>query len=363
MGWIAVTDHDGGHFMPQGLGAPQSGREVIPDASDLMARGTLMIETRPAMEPRPQTLLSFSRSHPWHGGFSLQALPSGGITLIETQAGDVRHATLPYRLDDRTDSLRITYSWDAPARWGRLSVERPEVFGVASIALPPPHPIPLSDMRTVFTDPRQRQMDRDVIFAALSSRIEPVGPMPGLSASVPVLTPGGYVAVGRLKRADQVLTTEGAPVPVLQSLHRRVPAFGSFRPVRLRAPYFGLRRDIVVAPHQRLVIRGSEVEYLFNSEAVLVPARHLVNGFSALFAESPTMVSYHNLLLPGHEELDAGGTQTESLYIGRLRRKPDLVGLSVLSDCDRARLPEHPKPLWPVLKPYEAITLAMNRAA
>ncbi|SEN20226.1 Hint domain-containing protein [Roseovarius tolerans] len=363
MGWIAVTDHDGGHFMPQGLGAPQSDREVIPDASDLMARGTLMIETRPAMEPRPQTLLSFSRSHPWHGGFSLQALPSGGISLIETQAGDVRHATLPYRLDDRTDSLRITYSWDAPARWGRLSVERPEVFGVASIALPPPHPIPLSDMRTIFTDPRQRQMDRDVIFAALSSRIEPVGPMPGLSGSVPVLTPGGYVAVGRLKRADKVLTTEGAPVPVLQSLHRRVPAFGSFRPVRLRAHYFGLRRDIVVAPHQRLVIRGSEVEYLFNSEAVLVPARHLVNGFSALFAESPTMVSYHNLLLPGHEELDAAGTQTESLYVGRLRRKPDMVGLSVLAGCDRARLPEHPKPLWPVLKPYEAITLAMNRAA
>ena len=363
MGWIAVTDHDGGHFMPQGLGAPQTGREVIPDASDLMARGTLMIETRPAMEPRPQTLLSFSRNHPWHGGFSLQALPSGGITLIETQAGDVRHATLPYRLDDRTDSLRITYSWDAPARWGRLSVERPEVFGVASIALPPPHPMPMADMRTVFADPRQRQMDRDVIFAALSSRIEPVGPMPGLSGSVPVLTPGGYVEVGRLKRADQVLTTEGAPVPVLQSLHRRVPAFGSFRPVRLRAPYFGLRRDIVVAPHQRLVIRGSEVEYLFNSEAVLVPARHLVNGFSALFADSPMMVSYHNLLLPGHEEIDAAGTQTESLYIGRLRRKPDLIGCSLLAACDRARLPEHPKPLWPVLKPYEAITLAMNRAA
>jgi hypothetical protein len=124
-----------------------------------------------------------------------------------------------------------------------------------------------------------------------------------------------------------------------------------------------LRRDIVVAPHQRLVIRGSEVEYLFNSEAVLVPARHLVNGFSALFAESPMMVSYHNLLLPGHEELDAAGTQTESLYVGRLRRKPDLIGCSLLGACDRARLPEHPWPLWPVLKPYEAITLAMNRAA
>jgi hypothetical protein len=363
MGWIAVTDQTGGQFMPQGLGEPAPGATPVPEPDALMPRGTLMIETRPAAEARPQTLLSFSRSHPWRGSFSVQALPSGGITLVETQADDLRHATLPYRIDDRTDSLRITYSWDAPGRWARLSVERPDVFGLTSVALPPPHPIPLSDMRTVFTDPRQRVMDREVIFAALSSRVEPVGPMPGLSATVPVLTPGGYVAAGRLRRADQVLTTGGAPVPVLQSLNRRVPALGSFRPVRLRAPYFGLRRDIVVAPHQRLVIRGSEVEYLFNSEAVLVPARHLVNGFSALFAESPMMVSYHNLLLPGHEELDAAGTQTESLYVGRLRRKPDLIGCSLLGPCNRARLPEHPKPLWPVLKPYEAITLAMNRAA
>jgi hypothetical protein len=234
---------------------------------------------------------------------------------------------------------------------------------VHSITLPPPHPMPLADLRILLTDPRQRQIDPDVIFVALSNRIEPIGPMPGLASNVPVCTPSGYVPAGQLKRGDLVDTDEGQIVPVLQTVTRRVPAMGSFRPVRLRAPYFGLRRDIVVSPQQRLVIRGSEVEYLFGCEAVLVPARHLINGFSALYAETSDIVSYHHLLLPAHEEIIVAGTRTESLYIGRLRRNPDLLGASVLAGFDRARLPEHPRPIWPVLKPYEAITLAMNRAA
>lgn len=362
MGWIGISDQAGGRFALNGLDAPQAAASP-PDPNALLTRGTLMIETRLSSEGRPQTLLAFSRSHPWSGGLSIQALPGGGIVLIETQAGDVRHATLPYHADDRTDTLRLTYAWDAPARWGRLSLERPEMDRVHSIALPPPHPMPLADLRTLLTDPRQRQMDPDVIFVALSNRIEPIGPMPGLTANVPVCTPSGYMPAGQLKRGHLVDTDEGHIVPVLQTVARRVPAMGSFRPVRLRAPYFGLRRDITVSPQQRLVIRGSEVEYLFGCEAVLVPARHLVNGFSALYAETPDIVTYHHLLLPGHEEIIVAGTRTESLYIGRLRRNPDLLGASVLAGFDRARLPEHPRPIWPVLKPYEAITLAMNRAA
>ena len=271
MGWIGISDQSGGRFALHGLDRQQDGTPP-PDANALLTRGTLMIETRLSSEGRPQTLVAFSRSHPWSGGFSIQALPGGG---------DVRHATLPYRADDRTDTLRLTYSWDAPARWGRLSLERPEMDRVHSIALPPPHPMPLADLRTLLTDPRQRQIDPDVIFVALSNRIEPIGPMPGLTTNVPVCTPSGYMPAGQLKRGHLVDTDEGQIVPVLQTVTRRVPAMGSFRPVRLRAPYFGLRRDIVVSPQQRLVIRGSEVEYLFGCEAVLVPARHLINGFSA----------------------------------------------------------------------------------
>ncbi len=363
MGWIALTGRDGGQFAPHGIGGTGRQGPPPPDPTELLPRGTLLLETRPAIGRRPQTLLSFGRTHPWNGSFSLQLLPSGGVALIETQERDVRHAILPFRPDDRSDSLRISYSWDAPGRWGRLSLERPGIIGVRSIAVPPPHPMPLADLRTAFTDPRQRHLDPEVIFAALSDEVEPVGPMPGLVGEVPVRTPAGYVEAGRLRRGDCVRGTGGAVVPVLHRLSRSVPSAGSFRPVRLRAPYFGLRADIVVAPHQRLVIGGSDVEYLFGSEAVLVAACHLVNGSAAVHAEAGPLTCYHGLVLPEHEEIEAAGARTESLYLGRIRRKPEIVSMSLLAGFNRARLPEHPRPLWPVLKSYEAIALAMTRAA
>jgi len=363
MTWIGLSDQTSGQFCANGLVAGGAPADPPTDDDRILPRGTLMLETRISAESKPQTPFAFYRSHPWKAGLSLQALPGGGIVLIETQGSDTRHATLPYRADDRTDTLRLTYAWDAPAGWGRLFLERPERDRIHSIALPPPHPMLLADMRTIMTDPRQRIMDPDVIFVALSNRVEPVGPLPGFAPRVPIRTPEDYAAAGRIRRGDLVLGAQGAVIPVLQAVQRSVPAMGSFRPVRLRAPYFGLRRDIIVSPQQRLVIRGSEVEYLFGSEAVLVPACHLVNGFSALHADSPPVVTYHHLLLPGHEEIVAAGSATESLYIGRLRRKPDLLAVTALAGCDRSRLPEHPRPVWPVLKPYEAITLAMKRAA
>ena len=363
MAWLGFTNGVDNHFDPAGLNdlpTPAPG-PVHPDT--LMPRGTLMAETRLSPDGRPQTLLAFRRNHPWLCSFSLQALPGGGFILIESMGDSVRHATLPFTPDGRMDAVRLIYSWDAPARFGRLSFERPETETVLSTYLPPPHPMPLADLKTTLTDPRQREMDSDVCLVALSDQIEPIGPMPGLTGSTPISTPSGYLPAAHLKRGDLVLTDTGQAVPVLQALRRTVPAKGSYRPVRLRAPYFGLRRDVVVAPHQRLIIGGSEVEYTFGKEAVLVPARHLVNGVSALHAEGPDLVTYHQLLLPGHEGLMAAGCPMESLYIGRLRRKPEQLAASILAGLDRARLPEHPKPVWPVLKPFEAITLAMSRAA
>ncbi|WP_306155040.1 Hint domain-containing protein [Roseovarius sp. MMSF_3281] len=362
MAWIGISDRFGGRFAARGLTCRTDSEPAI--ASDtLMPRGTLLLETRLSAEGRPQTLLGFNRSHPWPGSFTLQSLPGGGIVLVEAQGDDLRHVTLPIGADGRMDVLRLSYAWDAPARWAQLSVERTERDTPTLVAPHAPHPLLLSDAQGVTTDARRRVVDADVTFFALSNTVEPIGPMPGLTGEVPIATPGGEVPVRRLKRGDLIMTQDGKVVPVLQVVKRVVPAKGNLRPVHLRAPYFGLRRDILVAPQQRLVIGGSEVEYLFGREAVLVPARHLVNGVSALRGEGPDLVTYHHLLLPGHEVIMAAGCPLESLYLGRLRRKPELLSRSVLAGFDRARLPEHAKPAWPVLKPFEAITLAMNRAA
>lgn len=322
-----------------------------------------MLESRLSPDARPQTLLAYDRRYPWVYCLSLRALPGGGIFWSEMQGDDVRHATLPFEPHGTTGIIRLTYSWDAPGRSGRLTLEQPEINSTKSVALPPPHPMSLDDVRAMVENPYQREMDSDVDFFAISDRIEPVGPMPTLTGAVPVDTPQGFRTAGQLKRGSLVRTDAGQTVPVLQAVKRTVPARGSFRPVYLRAPYFGLRRDVVVAPQQRLVLSGSEVEYMFGSEAVLVPARHLINGVSARYAQGPDLVTYHQLLLPGHEAILAAGCPVESLYIGRLRRKPDELAASVLNGTERSGLPEHPQPVWPVLKPFEAITLAMKRAA
>ena len=76
-----------------------------------------------------------------------------------------------------------------------------------------------------------------------------------------------------------------------------------------------------------------------------------------------TTVTYTQLLLPEHEAVIAAGTVAETLYVGRLRRRKDHLAASVLAGLDRHLLPEHGRPVHPVLGAFDAIVLAEQRAA
>lgn len=352
MGWFAIADSETTSFR-----APRSGRE------GLLPRGTLMIETRLSPDGGPQTLLAFESHHSGNFRLSVQAIPGGGVVLVLAENGEAFHAALDHDSQDRADLLRISYSWDLMQERGRLAIERPELGKTVKLMLDQPRAMRIEDARAMAREPGRRLMDRDVEFFAISERVEPVGPAPSLGGDVPILGADSYVPVRNLRRGDLVETLEAGLVPVLHAVRRTVPARGSFRPVRLRAPYFGLRHDIVVAPDQRLVVGGSEVEYIFGREAVLVPARHLVNGISAISLSGSPTVTYCQMILPRHESMIGAGCPIESLYIGRLRRKPAQLAQSVLVDIDRALLPEHPKSSYPMLRSFEAITLMQRRAA
>lgn len=358
MSWIAYAGQQGQAWVcPEKFGNTAAARDV------LMPRGSILIETRLSPEGRPQTLLAYERAHPWHGSLSVRAVPGGGIVLIMSQGEDVFHTVLQHRHDARTDVLRVTISWDSTARWGRITVERPESDAIVVQDTPPPPPLLLEDIYTITRRPQLIEMDEDVLFFAASEAIEPVGPMPSLLGQVPVLTPNGYTPVSQLQCGDTVVTRNAGVVPVLAQVSRRVPGLGMFQPIRLRAPYFGLQRDLVVAPYQRLVIGGSEVEYLFGHEAVLIPALSLVNGFAAVRETGAHMVRYHQVLLPGHEPIMAAGAELESLYVGRLRRRRAEVRQTLLTEVAPGLLPEHARAGLKVLRPFEAITLAEARAA
>lgn len=363
MGWIGIADQAGGRFDISGLGTSAEPGRPPRNTNSLLPRGTLLLETSLSPDQTPQTLFEFGHNFPRPGRFRLHMLPGGGVELIQEQGHDVRKVALPHDPDSRTNLLRLTYSWDTPRKCGQLTLEYPEIDVALSIRLDLPHPFPLRELRAIVVNPHRRALHPEIDFFAISSRVEPVGPMPGLTGSVQIATPHGPVFADRIRRGDLVTTASGEQTPVLQTVQRTVPARGSFRPVLIRAPYFGLQRDVVVAPQQRLMITGSEVEYMFGKEAVLVPARHLVNGFSTRYAACPDLITYHHVLLPGHDAIMASDCPIESLFIGRLRRKPEQLAASVLAGTDRSRLPEHAQHVCPVLKPFEAVTLAMHRAA
>ncbi|MEO0939545.1 MAG: Hint domain-containing protein [Pseudomonadota bacterium] len=364
MAWIGLTDRKEGRFAPFGLGAARSVTPILDDGPGaLLTRGTLVVEAQLLPDGRPQDLFGFEASHPWPRRLVIQVLPNGSISLVHQQADRVCHAVLRWPATERAETIRISYAWDAPKGMGQLALEQPETGGVETVNISAPMPLMIQDVHAMMLGHSGRITARDVAFAAVSTQVEPVGPQPSLTADVPVATPYGYRAAGTLQRGDTVLTEQAGVVPVLHRVDRTVPARGAFQPLRLFAPYFGLVQDIVVAPSQRLVIRGSEVEYLFGREAVLVPARHLLNGHVGRVEPSGSLVRYTQLVLPGHETVMTAGTWSESLYLGRIRRHAPRVAQSVLAGCARSLLPEHAKPAFPVLRRFEAVTLADQRAA
>ncbi|WP_298841042.1 Hint domain-containing protein [uncultured Roseobacter sp.] len=364
MTWLALADQKERRFSLRGIGADNADRRLYPDDPDfLMTRGSLLFETRLSPDGAPQVLLSFNRSWPEQRSLSFQAVPGGGVVLVQVHGGDIAHAALTHSVPARTDVLRVTFAWDTLRGVARLTVERPEEDQITTVDVPGVRPFLLQDLRDMLMGRGDCVFAGDMVFAALSDRLEEVGPVPGLDADAMVATPDGYRPVATLRRGVTVISRDGDVIPVLQTVSRQMPARGSFAPVRLRAPYFGLRDDVVTTPDQRLVIDGPEVEYLFGEEAVLVPARHLLNGFAARAQVTGPTRTYCQLILPGHEALMVAGTAMESLCIGRIRRYPERLRHTLLSGFERNMLPEHGRPSYRVLRWFEAIHLARQRAA
>lgn len=364
MSWIALSHPEMERFEPAGIGSTQTSPDQVGiDDDTLLVRGTLLIETRVPNADRPRTLLHFERDGVWPFLLSLKAIPGGGLILIVNQGGSVIHQALNPSVAGRVDVLRLSFCWDAPARRGHLALEQNNNDQVLLVDVPSPCPFRIGDLRALFLDGPHRFVAPEVVYAALSDKVEPVGPMPSLHPDTPIATPQGFRPLRVLRRGDTVISANGETVPVLRRLHRTVPALGTHKPLRIRRPYFGLQQDIIVAPSQRLVLSGSEVEYLFGREAVLAPTANLTGGHAVQPMQYGPLVTYAQLLLPQHETLIAAGSTVESLYIGRMHRKPGLISASVLSGMEKSRLPDHGNPSLPVLRPFDARILAERRVA
>lgn len=328
-------------------------------AKGMLRRGTVLLEL--VLEPvqSAQQVLRLPLQSHAAGHLSLLALPGGSFSLVVAQGAKLEHKTLRLAQLETGGTARLGFAWDCEAGWARFSVEKAgsRVFEVAF--LPAPDPMSLVSL-TVFDAMEICGFpEMSLGFLAVSNGIEPVGPLPGLGARSIIETSFGPRTLAELTCGDLVVPASGqAPEPVLHLASRTVPALGSFAPIRLRAPYFDLKRDLIVAPHQKLYVSGSAVEYTFGCEGVLVPACHLVNGISAQRETHVSLVSYAQVLLPSHAVLKANGACVESMFIGRMRREREKLAASVFGGISPALVPEQVRMPCPVLQSYEAKALA-----
>ncbi|MGY3438169.1 MULTISPECIES: Hint domain-containing protein [unclassified Marinovum] len=350
MSWVATLSQTGqSRFYPPFDRLPARGS---------MRRGTVLLECDLSGIAAAQPILRIPLQAHAAGHLSILALPQGSFALVVSQGQQMIHRTLRLAGAEGVARLRLSFGWDCEAGIARFAVERADGSGFVSGTLELPKPMSLDSLTAFEAMEICGPAEAELGFLAVSNAVEPVGPTPGLAARTLVETPFGPREVSRLQCGDLVLTRDGPPEPVLHVLQRIVPGLGSFAPIRLRAPYFGLERDIVVAPHQKVFLSGAAVDYTFGCEGVLVPAGYLVNGLTALPEPNLPLVSLAQVLLPSHAVMAVSGAWTESLYIGRLRRDAERMAATQLTQVSPTLVPEQAHLGLPVLKRYEAQALA-----
>lgn len=344
MSWLFIAD--GRHA----LVAPEDG------AGGLVASGSLVVETSFAAAPeRSQTLVHLRRVAGWDREFRMTLRADGELFVEHRQNRAVTCALLRITSPSRDAALRVTYSWDGPARQGMLSVETLDDGRLDQALFDDPLPWPMDDIAALTGD--ECRLDPGLSLLAVSDRIAAVAVPPGLGAGTLVETAAGLRPVQELERGDLVLTAESGYQPVRWTVSRELPAAGRFAPILLHAPFFGLRGDILLAPEHRILIEGADAEYLFGSDAVLVEARHLAGvsgGWSA--RPAPTM-TFVQMILDRHACISAGGTWVETLFMGDPAERPLQLGGAGLSAIPDTLLPRHRRIAGPQLKPYEAVVL------
>lgn len=273
MSWTAIWDHSGPVFARNG---------AKPD----LEAATFLLEGRG---------LSASGD-----GVLWSAAPCDGTGLYIATDGDgrvnLRHRDM--RVSSAAgaitpgDAYRLTYRRTRAGGAGVLELNNLDRDVTVSVTAGSSQPLRIED----FLPAAQGKLAFDGV-AALANQDVPAGDRPGLETGTLVATAAGAVPVETL-RPGAVVTTEAGARAVVQSVSKRESVtLGAMSAVRLRAPYFGLARDLCVSRHTRLMLSGPEVEYTFGVEQVMAMAGDLVNGTSVLRDLTSPLREFHEVSL------------------------------------------------------------------
>ena len=344
MSWIALSDLSNPAFNLRGIGVPRNAPRARGPMMqhEILPRGSLMIEFRANAEPdKPQSILNFRREYKWLREIRI-ALDAGGRITLEFLQGRARsQAVIDVTPPPRDTRCRLTYAWHAPQRVARLTVELIDEGRIFQTNAYDPVPIPAVDVKAIMRNGKATTVSKDVEFLAFSDEIEPIGFSNGIVGGTPVETTNGPVPVEKLRLGDMVVTATAGPQPVRWIGKRRVPALGGLRPVRVRAPFFGLSRDVLLAPAHRVRLGVAEAEYMLGEDEVLLAAGRLVDGRQALGEARQRLVTYHQILLDVHDCLLHDGLWAESMFVGTIARRPEMVKSTVLAEMPISAIPIH----------------------
>jgi len=358
MTWIGLRDAAGAHWHPRGLGATGD----APDPG-LMPRGAILAEFTVFTGPVRRSILRLATRDPWESLFNLCLDPDGSLTILQGWQGDSRVWRLPLPRPTEGETVIVSLQWDGPARTGMVSAWLPDRPQLVIAAAAPPLPLHHMDALRMVKDPRACPMAPEVVFLAVSDRPVPVGPLDGVNDAAPVRVPGGWLAASALVAGDAVTLASGGLGRIVWAGAVQVPARGRFRPFHLRAPYHGLSYDILASADLRLTLRGTDIEYLFGTEAVAVAARQLTDQKRVVEPLPALTVRYRQFLIDRPGALTIGGAEVEPFDLSALNHDPRLVAVA---GPGRITLPPMPPTLagaCPHLRDYEALTLRRMRAA
>ncbi|WP_456386368.1 Hint domain-containing protein [Profundibacter sp.] len=321
--------------------------------------GSLVIETTcDHTNDTPPPLLHCANAGETNSRFLL-TMDKDGTIKIRLQTGDtVSQLEIAKTTTKTLTQLRITFSWDLRNKTALLSVESPEQGSLCQAESNSPLPMPMEIIDALLAQKPPASVSANITFMGVSDQIEPVGFTPSIAQNTLIDTPIGSMPIEELLRGDLVTTQDNGPQPVRWICERTVPTRGLFQPLRLRAPFFGLTQDVLVAPEQRLVFEDTEIEYMFGVESVLVEARHLVNNVNVIRepARSDTIRLYQ-LLFDNHEIITVAGCQMESLFIGQIAEHPEMLKSTLLAGLATSDVPCHKEIARPLLRSYEAMAL------
>lgn len=355
MNWIGTRGQDEEVFNPLGLG---NSVDPAGGVADILPKGSLLIEAAIVPSARPVNLLRFSTLDPWPSGLTVCLEPDGTLRLLMRQGQRHLATALRTTLGQSAVTAHITYTWDAPARHGHLSVHLPDTGRIWHTTVMQPFPMSLRDAQRIICEPETCTLDEGVVFAAIADTPCPIGPLPTLTGHATVDTTEGPRLLRDMRAGDHVITQGSRPKRVLWTGHTTLPALGRFAPMTLRQPYMGLWDDLIAARDQRVCLAGSEVEYLFGEERVSTALRHLETRNCATPTKpAPSLITYYQILLETHEIITVNGASVESFDGSALLDNPAVMPASVLADLPDAQRPSKIGLAAPVLHGFEALTL------